>query len=87
MKVIPLKTKPQYFEMQLSDKKNFEVRKNDRSFKVGDILCLEEFYKDYTGRFIHVEVTCILNNPEYCKDGYVVLGTRKRLDLDANLLR
>lgn len=41
MKVIPLKTKPQYFEMQLSDKKNFEVRKNDRSFKVGDILCLE----------------------------------------------
>ena len=29
MKVIPLKTKPQYFEMQLSDKKNFEGRKNE----------------------------------------------------------
>lgn len=87
MKVKTLKTKPKYFEMQLKGLKNFEVRKNDRDFQVGDILCLEEFYKDYTGRFIHVEVTYILNNPEYCKDGYVVLGTRKRLDLDANLLR
>lgn len=38
-------------------------------------------------RFFHVEVTCVIDDSEYCKDGYVVLGTRKRLDLDANLLR
>lgn len=61
MKVKTLKTKPKYFEMQLKGIKDFEVRKNDRDFQVGD--------------------------SEYCKDGYVVLGTRKRLDLDANLLR
>lgn len=30
MKVIPLKTKPKYFEMQLKGIKDFEVRKNDR---------------------------------------------------------
>lgn len=43
MKVIPLKTKPQYFELQL-------------------------------------------NNPEYCKHGYVAMGTKKRLDLGAHLV-
>lgn len=47
-------------------------------------------YKNLTAitmRFFHVEVTCVIDDSEYCKDGYVVLGTRKRLDLDANLLR
>lgn len=35
MRIINLKTKPQYFELQLQDKKNFEIRYNDRNFKVG----------------------------------------------------
>ena len=87
MKVKTLKTKPKYFEMQLKGIKDFEVRKNDPDFQVGDILRLEEFDRDYTMRFFHVEVTCVTGDSEYCKDGYVVLGTRKRLDLDANLLR
>lgn len=80
-----LKIKPEYFEMQLKGLKNFEIRKNDRNFKVGDIICLKEFDCGYTKRFIHVEITCIVNNTEYCKDGYVVLGTQKRLDLGDNL--
>ena len=80
MKVKTLKTKPKYFEMQLKGQKNFEVRKNDRDFQVGDILCLEEFDRDYTMRFFHVEVNWVIDDSEYCKDGYVVLGTGKRLD-------
>ncbi|WP_279166629.1 DUF3850 domain-containing protein [Thomasclavelia cocleata] len=83
MRIINLKTKPQYFELQLQDKKNFEIRHNDRNFKVGDILCLEEYNKDYTGRFIHVEVTCIIE--DYCRGGYVTLGTKKRLDLGVQI--
>lgn len=40
---------------------------------------------DYT---ITSDASCyMLNNPEYCKHGYVAMGTKKRLDLDANLLR
>ena len=41
MKVKTLKTKPKYFEMQLKGIKDFEIRKNDRYFQVGDILCLQ----------------------------------------------
>lgn len=33
-----LKTLPEYFELVRKGIKNFEVRKNDRDFKVGDML-------------------------------------------------
>lgn len=85
MRIIRLKTKPKHFNLQLQDKKNFEIRLNDRDFKVGDILCLEEYDKDYTGQYFHVEVTCVVE--DYCKDGYVTLGTKKRLDLGAQVIR
>ncbi len=84
MKIINLKTKPRYFDLQLQGMKNFEIRENDRDFQVGDILCLEEYKKGYAGRFIHVEITCVIEN--YCKHGYVTLGTKKRLDLGAHLV-
>ena len=42
----------------------FEIRKNDRDFKVGDVLSLEE-YQPVTGRYtgddIEVKVTYILH--------------------------
>jgi len=38
-----LKTWPLYFAAVSSGKKTFEIRKNDRDFKVGDILILKEF--------------------------------------------
>ena len=38
-----LKIYPEYYEAVKSGKKPFEVRKNDRDFKVGDILALNEF--------------------------------------------
>ena len=35
-----LKTLPEYFEAVWENKKTFELRKNDRDFKVGDYLAL-----------------------------------------------
>ena len=65
-----------YFEDVTSGRKTFEVRKNDRNFKVGDYLGLNELNPDgkETGRSALFRVTYVLNNPEYCKEGYVVLG-------------
>ncbi|MEE1897096.1 DUF3850 domain-containing protein [Flavobacterium rakeshii] len=67
-----LKTLPEYFEAVHNGTKNFEVRKNDRDFKLGDTLILKEFIpknhygenkpiKDtYTGRELQTEITYIL---------------------------
>lgn len=75
-----LKIKPQYYEDIKIGIKPFEIRKNDRDFKLGDILILNEYSLDdsgvgtYSGRALTVRVTYLLNDPEYCKEGYVILG-------------
>jgi hypothetical protein len=71
-----LKTLPEYFEAAQKREKNFEVRKDDRPFEVGDFLALNEWSEDlgYTGRCMLFEITYILDNPQYCKEGYVTLG-------------
>lgn len=38
-----LKTLPEYFEAVWENKKTFELRKNDRDFKVGDYLAFNEW--------------------------------------------
>jgi len=45
-----VKTWPKYFRAVSSGAKNFEVRRDDRRFQVGDILVLAEF-NPATGRF------------------------------------
>ena len=71
-----LKILPQYFEAVVSGKKKFELRKNDRDYKVGDILMLREWDKDYTGNFVKVKVEYILQDcPEYgLQNGYCILS-------------
>ena len=75
-----LKTLPEYFDAAQKREKNFEVRKDDRPFEIGDFLALNEWSEDlgYTGRCMLFEITYILNNPAYCKDGYVTLGIEPR---------
>lgn len=70
-----LKILPEYFEAVVSGDKRFEIRKNDRNYKKGDILRLNE-YQDgqYTGRFHVVEITYITDYAQ--QDGYVVLGIK-----------
>lgn len=70
-----LKIRPEYFIDVQSGKKNFEIRKFDRNFRVGDYLALNEFHEDqYTGRCVIRKITYVLCDQEFCKEGYVVLG-------------
>ena len=73
-----LKTLTNYYQDVEKGKKNFEVRFNDRNFKVGDILYLEEFVppSTYTGRQIVKEVVYILDDQDFCKEGYVTIGLK-----------
>lgn len=69
-----LKISPKYYRDIESNGKRFEVRFNDRDFKVGDTLNLWEWAGgEYTGRKIICEVKYILDNPDYCKEGYVIM--------------
>jgi ParB family chromosome partitioning protein len=66
-----------YFNDVVSGKKPFELRKNDRDYKEGDILEMMEF-KDgkNTGRSIKVLVTYLLQDYTGLEDGYCIMGTK-----------
>ena len=70
-----LKIAPNYFEKVVSKEKSFEVRYNDRNFRVGDILKLMEYTEgSYTGRSVYTEVTYILQDFKGLQPNYVVLS-------------
>ena len=70
-----LKIAPNYFEKVVSKEKSFEVRYNDRDFKIGDILKLMEYVDgSYTGQSIYVKVTYILREFEGLQPNFVVLS-------------
>lgn len=70
-----LKTEMQYFQAVISGRKLFEVRKNNRQFKQGDYVALNEINNGvYTGRCALLKIVYILSDKRYCADGYVVLG-------------
>lgn len=83
-----LKIWPTYFQAVRDGRKQFEVRKDDRGFQVGDDLLLKEFIpadyyehgekEEYTGEILHRKVSCILKGGKVgIKKGYVVLGLQK----------
>ena len=70
-----LKIAPNYFEKVVSKEKSFEVRYNDRDFKIGDILKLMEYVDgSYTGQSIYVKVTYILREFEGLQPNFVALS-------------
>lgn len=70
-----LKTKPEFFGASAAGEKGFEVRKNDCPYSTGDFVALNEWGNEgYTGRCTLHKIVYILSDPEYCKEGYVVLG-------------
>lgn len=75
-----LKILSEYYEDILQGKKTFEVRKDDRHFRQGDTLILQEtvtpYGCGYTGREMKVEVTYILRDCEYVRDGYCIVGIK-----------
>ena len=73
MKTHELKILPEYFDAVISGRKRFEIRKNDRDYKVGDQLILKEWSQDdYTGDSYKAKITYITDYMQ--RDGYVVLG-------------
>ncbi len=74
--MIELKILPKYFNDIIYGNKRFELRKNDRNFKVGDIVLLNEYDVKNTGRYCYIIITYILDNcPEYGLDKeYCIFG-------------
>ena len=74
-----LKTWPDLFDDILTNVKTFEVRFNDRGFRVGDVLRLLEWDdrdEKYTGRATDRTVTYILYAHAGLREMYVVLGMK-----------
>lgn len=76
-----LKCEKKYFADCVSGEKTFAVIKNDMDFKVGDFIALNEFNdiplddeSSETEVCALFEITYILDNSKYCKEGYVILG-------------
>ena len=68
-----LKIDSKYFELVQDGIKNWEIRKNDRKFKVGDIVRLKEYENDtFTNRELIRRIIGIFNEFGLEK-GYVVL--------------
>ena len=70
-----IKILPEYYIAVDKGIKTFEIRFNDRNYKVGDILHLQEFCGgQYTSRELQREISYMIDDPNYCKEGFVVLG-------------
>lgn len=72
-----LKTIPPFFEQVYTGLKTFELRKNDRDFRVGEMLQLREYEpttKQYSGRYVWKKIIYILKDFEGLADGFVILG-------------
>lgn len=73
-----LKIWPEYFDDVFHRRKNFEVRKNDRGYQVGDFIVLRRFDPnkgEYIGGICGREITYMLEGGKFgIEPGYVVLG-------------
>ncbi len=71
-----LKILNKYFKKIVKNEKNWEYRKNDRNYQIGDILVLNEINKNnyITGRTIKVKVVDILSEKDFNSlIGYVIM--------------
>lgn len=75
-----LKLWSEFYNEVANGNKTFEVRKNDRGFKLGDILILKEYCptsKAYTGKERILQVSYILKGGSFgIEKGFVVLGLK-----------
>ena len=72
-----LKIYPDFFKAVISGEKTFEIRKNDRPFKKGDLLALNEFDGQYyTGNSCLVYIDYIMDDADYVKKDMVVMSIK-----------
>lgn len=78
-----LKVWPEFFEALITRQKQFEIRKDDRGYMVGDSLVLSEFFpcrgplkeEVYSGRSVTAWVTYIVRGGRFgLAPDYVVMG-------------
>lgn len=72
-----LKILPEYYKEVRSHRKNFEIRKKDRDFKVGDIVLLREWDgENYTGHQTKRKISYILTDAQKfgLQDGFCILA-------------
>lgn len=83
-KVHSIRLATTYFNDVASGKKSFELRKNDRGYKVGDMLEMLEFADGRnTGRIIQAEVAYMLEGYTGLEEGYCILGISvKKVDTE-----
>lgn len=77
-----LKILKKYYDEVKNGDKQFEVRKKDRDYKVGDFIGLNPIHtisnSNENDDWLLCEITYVLDNKDYCKDGYVILGIKLR---------
>jgi len=73
-----LKTVQPYYTDVVLGHKTFEIRRNDRKFRLNDILLLEEYSPatGYSGKSEQFEVIYITRYNQ--RDDYVVMGIRRK---------
>ena len=75
-----LKTHPEYFQKIWNREKLFEVRKDDRDFKVGDTLLLLEydpFSRNFSTLQIKAEISYKLNGGQLgIENGFCILSLK-----------
>ena len=76
-KQIEVKTAPKYFRDTMRGIKNFELRKDDRDYEVGDTLIQREYKNGaYTGRVSVSVIKYVLRDVLHfgLKSGFCILG-------------
>lgn len=75
-----LKIWPEFFEPVVDGRKTFELRRDDRGYRVGEVLRLREFHIEggkgkYTGREVERVITYVSQQgAPFLQPGYVALG-------------
>ncbi len=67
-----IKILPEYFQAVREGRKNFEIRRDDRDYQIGDMVQLAEF----TGNFIELKIKYVLRDcPQFgLMPGYCIFG-------------
>jgi hypothetical protein len=75
-----VKILPKFFEDVVTGRKPFEIRKNNRDYRERDYIALNEYdptapeNERYTGQSALFRISYILDDPEYCKEEFIVMG-------------
>ncbi len=79
-KIHEIKIYPTYYQAIARGEKTFELRKNDRNYKVGDVLKLKEWDgENFTGHRMMRKITYIYHgaNKYGLSEGFCILSIKK----------